>query len=406
MDLSSASGWMSGAPVPAAELAGRLERLLGRLDANVPDWRAVLVAGKTNLYYLTGSRPSGMLVLQRGGESTLWVRRGLERAMAESAFPDIRPMRAFADLAAAWPNRPASVLIEKELLPLGFVERLNKHLGFAEFAALDPHLAAVRAVKSAWELAIMQAAGRRHRVLLEETTPALMREGMSEAELAADIFHAMLRAGHHAVTRLNMFDTELFMGAVCFGENGLCPNAFEGPDGIAGLCPAVPLFGSHERRLRRGDLVFLDVGFGIAGYHTDKSMVYSFGAKPSAAALAAHNRCLDICKKAAAMLRPGMVPARIYAEIVGGLEPEFARDFMGYGSQQVRFLGHGIGLHIDEFPVIAGGFEAPLGENMTIALEPKKGLAGIGLVGVEDTFVTTPDGGRSITGGGLEILTV
>jgi len=81
-----------------------------------------------------------------------------------------------------------------------------------------------------------------------------------------------------------------------------------------------------------------------------------------------------------------------------GLDAEFLRDFMGFGPRQVNFLGHGVGLQIDEPPVLAASFEAPLAAGMTLALEPKKGIAGVGMVGIENTFVVTPEGGRSITG--------
>lgn len=71
---------------------------------------------------------------------------------------------------------------------------------------------------------------------------------------------------------------------------------------------------------------------------------------------------------------------------------------MGFGNRHVKFLGHGIGLNIDEYPVLAKGFKEPLKENMVIALEPKKGIEGVGMVGIENTFIVTPEGGRCISG--------
>jgi Xaa-Pro dipeptidase len=79
---------------------------------------------------------------------------------------------------------------------------------------------------------------------------------------------------------------------------------------------------------------------------------------------------------------------------------------MGFGSNQVPFLGHGIGLAIDEFPVIAGKMHTPLEVNMVIAVEPKKGLEGIGLVGVENTFRVTVEGGERLTPGSDEMTIV
>jgi Xaa-Pro aminopeptidase len=100
----------------------------------------------------------------------------------------------------------------------------------------------------------------------------------------------------------------------------------------------------------------------------------------------------------AGLLKPGAIPSEIYTTVMADLEPEFLNNFMGFGKHKVKFLGHGIGLWIDESPVIAQGFDEPLVEGMVFALEPKKGIPGVGLVGIENTFVVTPHGGRSITG--------
>lgn len=78
---------------------------------------------------------------------------------------------------------------------------------------------------------------------------------------------------------------------------------------------------------------------------------------------------------------------------------------MGY-YDQAKFLGHGVGLHIDEMPVIAGGFNIPLKKNMVISLEPKCAIENIGTVGVEETFVIGENGAYCITGGASEILVV
>ena len=71
---------------------------------------------------------------------------------------------------------------------------------------------------------------------------------------------------------------------------------------------------------------------------------------------------------------------------------------MGYGGRCAGFLGHGIGLQIDEYPAIAKGFDEPLVEGMVIALEPKRGVSGVGMVGGENTYLVTSGGGKSLTG--------
>jgi Xaa-Pro dipeptidase len=391
--------------VPRQDLDDRLKALRLRLDRNAPEWRAALVLSKVNLYYLTGTMPSGALVIPRDGDAVLWVRRSMSRSQEESAFPRLQPMRSFRDIAAAWMDRPACCLIEKESVSLAHFERLSKYLPFERIEALDPHLAAVRAVKSPWELQRLEEAGRLHRQVLEDIVPTLLVEGMSEAELGAEILRVMLRQGHHGVARLSMFDTELFLGSICFGENSLRGNPFDGPGGVEGVGPAVPSFGSRYRLLRRNELVFVDVGCGIDGYHTDKTMTYAFGDLPPSAA-AAQRRCVEIQDAAARLLRPGAIPEEIHDAVTRDLPKEFLENYMGYGDQQVRFLGHGVGLHIDEPPVIAAGFKEPLAANMAIALEPKKGIAGVGLLGIENTFVVTATGGRSLTGSNPGLIPV
>jgi Xaa-Pro aminopeptidase len=111
-------------------------------------------------------------------------------------------------------------------------------------------------------------------------------------------------------------------------------------------------------------------------------------------------------KRLASLLKPGAIPSEIYNTVIAELDDDFLKNFMGYGNRRTKFLGHGVGLYVDEFPVIASGFNEPLAENMVIALEPKKGIANVGMVGVEDTYIVTSGGGRCVTGGGCDIITI
>ena len=384
--------------IPRAELDQRLGRLRAALDSSSPDWQLAAVMHPVNLYYLTGAMPNGVLLIPRDGDAVVFARRAYSRVVEESAFPRIMPMRSSRDAAAATGTIPDTIHVEKEALTVGHLERFAKHFPAKVFAGLDRALGGVRAVKSPLELDLMARCGKIHRHAFEEIAPQLLRYGMSEAELGTELLAAMLAAGHDGVCRIAMFGGELFLGSICFGDNSLVANPFDGPDGVRGLGPGTPLFGSRERRLAPGDLVFIDCGCCVGGYHTDKTIVFSCG-QPAPDTIAAHQRCVEIQESAIALLRPGTLCSAVYERTVGQLDDAFRKDFMGYADQGVRFLGHGIGLHIDELPIIAKGFDVPLEANMTIALEPKKGLPGVGMVGTEDTFVVTTDGGRSLTGG-------
>ena len=383
---------------PLIELTSRSERFRRQMDVHNPDWEMAVLFNKINLFYFTGTMQEGMLLIPRNGKAILWVRRSYERAVAESLFQTIRPMDSFRDAAAEYELMPAKVHIESEFVTVAFLKRFQKYFTFSEAVPLDNVVAQTRSVKSIYELNIMERAGEQHRIVLEERVPELLYEGMSEVDLAGKLYNEMLKLGHHGIARFGMADTEIAIGHIAFGESSLYPTSFNGPGGNYGMSPAVPLLGNRKRKLAKGDLVFIDIGFGVDGYHTDKTETYIFGSKPDPSILTEHNRCVEIQNRLAEQLKPGVIPSVLYEEIIKSLPPEFLRNFMGYGNRQVKFLGHGIGLVIDEIPVIAKGFDVPFENNMVMALEPKKGITGKGMVGIENTFIVTPNGGKCITG--------
>jgi Xaa-Pro dipeptidase len=384
--------------VPHAELADRLARFRGRMDAEQPQWALAAILGRVNQYYFTGTMQDGVLLIARDAEPVFWVRRSFERACSESLFPKIRPMSSFRDAAQSLGAVPETIHIEADVVPYGLVQRFRKHFPCREVASLDLQAAKVRAVKSSYELTLMERAGEVHRRVMEEEVPKLLHAGISEAEFGTELFSAMVREGHQGLVRFGGFGADVAVGLIAFGESSLCPTNMDTPGGYRGVGPAAPVLGSPLRKLRRGDVVFLDTGCAVEGYHTDKTLTYAFGGAPSGEVLALHRRCVEIELRAAEMLKPGAIPSQIYATVLESLEPEFRARFMGYGDRRVSFLGHSIGLQIDELPVIAKGFDEPLVENMVIALEPKTGLAGVGMVGSENTYRVTAGGGRSLTG--------
>jgi len=274
---------------------------------------------------------------------------------------------------------------------------MQKHFAFEGVLPLDTQVLMTRAIKSPYELALMEKAGAIHRHVLEDCVPDLLREGIDEATLIADLYSVMVREGHHGIIRFGMFN-EMLLGQVGFGTSSIYPICVDTPGGISGLHPAVPLMGSRTKKLVGGDLVVIDIGCGVEGYQTDKTQTYMFKKAIPEEAIRVHEQCVAVIDEVSSLLKPGAIPSEIYATVMDGLDPAFREGFMGYGNHTVKFLGHGIGLWIDELPVIAKGFDEPLQEGMVFAVEPKKGIKGVGLVGIENTFIVTPRGGRSITG--------
>jgi Xaa-Pro dipeptidase len=384
--------------VPQHELQERMKRfreLMIKLD---PNWEIAYIFTKISQYYFTGTMQDGVLIIPRDNEATLWVRQSYERALDESNFAEIKQMYSYREAAATFDRIPESAYVEKEFLPLAIWDRFSKYFPTKALLPLGSVINALRAIKSPYEMEQMMAAGKVHQDVFENIVPTILKEGMSEAELGCELFAQIVKAGHQGMVRFGMFDTDLVLGHIAFGESAIYPTHFNGPGGNYGLSPAVPTFGSREHKLKRGDLVFLDVAVGVNGYHTDKSMTYVFGGELTQEVKDEHQKCIDIQNRIAEQLKPGIAPSAIYQNIMESLSPEFILNFMGYGDRQVKFLGHSIGLFIDEAPVIARGFDEPIVEDMCFAIEPKKGIKNVGLVGTENTFRVTKEGGVSITG--------
>ncbi|MBS3779750.1 MAG: M24 family metallopeptidase, partial [Desulfovermiculus sp.] len=140
---------------------------------------------------------------------------------------------------------------------------------------------------------------------------------------------------------------------------------------------------------------------------TDKTQVYFGGEsrnlpdelrKAQALCQEVHNWLMD-------NLRPGAKPSELYAHCLDMVQKQgWEEGFMGLGQNKVPFVGHGIGIYVDDWPALAAKFDAPLQEDMVLALEPKIGIPGQGMVGVENTCQVTARGGLSLTGEAADIL--
>jgi Xaa-Pro dipeptidase len=384
--------------VPISELNSRIVRFREQMDRSNPGWEITAIFSRINQYYFTGTMQDGVLFIPRYDEAVFWVRRSYERAAEESEFPNIKPMSTYRDPASVMKNLPGTVYLEKEIIPVAVLERFRRSFPFAAIESADAQILRVRSLKSEFELSLMRQSGKIHQRVMEELVPGMLHEGMSELEFFCDLFTAFIEEGHQGIVRWGMYGAESILGHATFGVSSLYPTSMNSPSGNYGMSPAVPMNGSPDRRLRKGDLVYIDTGCGVGGYHTDKTMTYMYGRSIPAAAIEAHQQCVEIMNKVASMLRPGAIPTLIYNEIISSLSPAFLQNFMGFGKGTVKFIGHGIGLTIDEPPVLANGFNEPIEEGMVFAVEPKKGIPDIGLVGIENTYIVTSRGGESITG--------
>ena len=390
----------------AQELMNRIQSLQEKIREQQPSLDTVLIFGRISQYYLTGTYQDAIFVIRRDAEPILFVRKSYTRASLECPLNIVKQIRSFRDLLNYLPDDLGAVGMDTQQVIYAKIAGLQKYFSISSVQSIDQLILQVRSVKSESELSIIKEAGKRQGVLMTQIIPALLYEGMSEAQLMADIYTEMVRMGHHGVSRFSMHQVDFSVGQIGFGENTLYATFFDGPGGMRGLSPAVPVTGSQERRLQKGDLVYADIAFGIDGYHTDKTQVYSFGSTPAPVVQDVHTACRLVLEQTAALLKPGAVPSEIYQQVLDKLPAVLSDHFMGYYDDPVRFLGHGVGLNVDETPVIARGFSEPIEAGMVIAIEPKCGVTGHGMTGVEETYLILPDGVRCLTGGDCDIIVV
>jgi Xaa-Pro aminopeptidase len=230
---------------------------------------------------------------------------------------------------------------------------------------------------------------------------------MSERDISHAAWEVFFSQGHSGMMRMGGHGEEIFLGHVAAGESANYPSVFNGPVGLMGEHPAVPYMGYAGKVWNPGEPLACDIGFCLEGYQTDKTQVYWPGPRASIPepVAAAHDFCVRAQAWLAEHLKPGALPSDLHAHVMEWAEQEgHARGFMALDGNHVVFTGHGIGLAIDEYPVLAKGFDAPLEEGMCLALEPKLGIPGLGMVGVENTFEVTPRGGVCLTGDAFDIV--
>ena len=384
-------------PVPAGELEARLERFRRAMDAAHPGWEMAAVNHKVAMYYFTGTIQEGVLLI-RPQDAVFWVRRSFERACNESHFSDIRPMHSFREAAAFYGSAPKVMYVETKKATLDWERMLHKYFAFEELGSFDSVLQDLRMVKSEYELKQMEQSGAIHETVLDIVAPKLIHGGISEAQLAIALYSEMVQRGSHGTARFNQALGEEAVGIASFGKSGLVRTGFDGPGGTDGTCIAVQSIGNAFRKLQPGRLVYLDIPCGFDGYHTDKTVVYYYGDlakdEQSKHLMEAQQRCLELEQEVVRLMVPGEPIENLYLHTMDKFDNIYGDAFMNGG----KFLGHSIGLVMDEAPAIAKGFKQPLQPGMTFAVEPKVALPGLGMVGTENTYVVTENGARSLTG--------
>jgi len=381
-----------------------------------PNAGGLLAFSPENIYYLSGHLGNGVFWLPREGAPVLMCRKGIERARLESEVATILAFRSYGDLpdllreaGSPMPKGGTPVAAEMGGITWALSQLLTSRLPEQQFVSGDKVLSHARSVKSEWELAKLRLAGQRHDRALQELLPQHLTPGMSEREISHKAWDVFFSLGHSGLMRMNTPGEDIFLGHVAAGESANYPSRYNGPVGLMGEHPAVPFMGYAGKIWRQGEPLTCDIGFCLEGYQTDKTQVYWGGGKSTVppAVAEGHQICMEVQQFLAENLKPGAIPSELYAQSLEMVAQAGQSDgFMGLDGNNVPFIGHGIGLAIDEYPVIAKGFDAPLEAGMVLALEPKLGIRRGGMVGVENTFEVTEQGGVCLTGERFEMVCV
>jgi Xaa-Pro dipeptidase len=387
--------------IPPEEWKNRQHKFQGLLVANGVE--GCLVTQNVGIYYFAGSMQTGYLFIPAEGEPTYYVRRSLSRALIESAVRTVElgSFRQFGSrLAEDYPGIFASgnhpmIGADLDVLPTQLYLRLKEAIPAANMADASLLLRRVRSVKSAYEIGRIEQAAQAAAAAVEHGLNCL-REGMTELDLMSILEQVMRSAGHAGLMRMRGYNQEMPTGMVAAGEAAAEPTYFDGPAGGRGMSPAAPQ-GSSLRPIQRGEPILIDIGCCIDGYIIDQTRTAVIGRLPPQLQ-AAYDTAEMILQRTEESLMPGASPETLYQQAVAlAAEAGLADHFMGFGPDQVKFLGHGIGLELDEWPVLAQGFRDPLEAGMTIAVEPKFTYPCLGVVGIENTYLITETGFRTLT---------
>ena len=229
-----------------------------------------------------------------------------------------------------------------------------------------------------------------------KTAASLLRLGQSELELAIRIEAYLRRKGHPGLVRIRRVGATPGMGLIAAGASTVMAPEFDSLCTGPGLSPAVP-FGSGDREFRPGEPVLFDYFGCCGGYLADESRMLSIG-RPIDEASWAHEAMRHIIRRIEQQLGPGVEAGKIYnlalreARLLG-----YEDFFLHTGWSQLPFVGHGVGLELDELPYLARGSKDPLAPGMVVAIEPKALLPGVGVVGLENTYLITEEGFERLT---------
>lgn len=371
--------------IPAEEISRRIGLLQKRMqEANLD---GALVAQMMSMLYFSGTMHCQYIFIPSEGEALGLARRNAERIETESSLPLVK-VSGFRDIAGAITEkygRLKTLGLELDVLPAALYLRFKEALGTAEIHDVSLLVREVRQVKSPFEieqfLLAAEQVDKMHRKV-----PELLQEGKDEITLSVELESILRLNGHQGPTRMRGFNQEMFYGHLLSGSPGTLSSFLDSPTGGAGVSVAQPQ-GAGIKKIMRNEPVTVDYGGVYNGYVVDQTRLYSIGPLPDKLSRA-FETALEIQEKVRQMMTPGRPCRELFAIARDTAQKRgLAEYFMGYGDNQVGYIGHGVGLEFNEFPIISEKSAHVLAINNVIAVEPKFTVPGLGVVGIENTWL-------------------
>lgn len=394
--------------VPSAEIAERLVALQTLLQEHQVE--VAIIRQNADLFYFTGTVQDAYLLVPASGAPVFLVRRDVERAVEQSPIRPIQQLSSVKELPqmvadACGGSFPKRVGLELDVLPANTFFFFDEKL-FPKQQLIDVSrtIRQVRMVKSSWELDMMRSAGKISQALAE-AVPQVLREGMTELELSIALEAVARKAGHLGLIRLRDFNMDMYFGHVLSGPEAATPAYADSPTGGQGVSPAFGQ-GASTRRIGAGEVVSIDTMLNYQGYLNDQTRNFSIGVPPRRLA-EVYRFVQEIHCRFREAAKAGAITGELYSLVWRWVEEAgLAAWFMGHGRGRVSFIGHGLGIEVDEFPFIAQGQKLALQSGMTFAFEPKFIIPELGITGLENTYLVTTEGLESLNDATEELVIV
>lgn len=367
---------------------GRLRELMRKAGFD-----AMLVGTNANLYYLTGGVFSGYVFIPADGEALQFVRRPVDKKGA--GIVHIRkPEQILEYLKTQGLPEPQNLALELDGITYGDAMRLQKAFALPAVGNCSPLLAQARSVKSDFEISLLRESGARHCGSYRRIS-GLYHEGMTDVELQIEIERVLRLDGCLGIFRINGPSMELFMGNLLVGANADNPSPYDFAMGGEGMDGSLPV-GSNGSIIHPGNTVMVDMNGNFTGYMTDMTRTFFVGTL-DAHAKKCHQLSVDIHHALVDFIKPGVQAKAAYELAMDMVEKAGEADFFMGHTQKAGFIGHGVGIEVNEWPVLAPRSKQTFEKGNVIALEPKFVIPGVGAAGIENTYVVTDNGLECLT---------